>query len=341
MSTPAAVGFPYYYNPTEDPEAIAVYASFAFLLFLPQIIGGFSTLRKLPRCTAAESTSPGFLAVTATLIGTLRDDGFALFAGIATAVLLFIAQEIDHPTPTEIAWIMSSPVVIFVASIDVWFFRFDKAAWERRLPQIQFLRKKQGDGVAEPREWENPDLEDVSLWNGLRAANELISRISSIYYFPLAIFVQVFGAFAFYLPLSDFRGRQSGIEERGADILRITASIYGALSSLVGTFRLLRKPTFKFTVRSENGFRQVTTRELPGGSRERKLLFDLWTLGVDWLASRIDLEIMSDEELAFFERQQIEELQGPVVREEGDHPRRFVGSLVFVQSHLQQLHLRS
>lgn len=285
----------------------SILASFGVLVFLPIIASYFilyaTVLLRLQILQVLETR--GLLTFTVTLLGTLRDDGFTLFAATATAILLFLSRVINDPSSSQVWWIMVSPIVILVASIDVWLLRFDKAALERVLPHIPFLRKDPEESVAIKAHGAEPDLEDISLRNGLRAANVLSRRISAIYFWPLAMFVQIFGAVAYALPLSDLGGRHSGVEERGADILRITAAAYGLLSSLVGTTRMLRSRTFQFTVRGGDGFRRGTTREFRAGSRERTLLYDHWTAGVDWLATRMDLTIQSEAEFVFFETEQI------------------------------------
>lgn len=322
----AVVAFGVYH----DPKHVWIYASFVVLMLLPGIlkiffICGKYYLEGIPcrRRTRGDyidnfelrlfTLSRGALGFSVTLLGTLRDDGFSLFAGTATALLFFLSRVTDDPSPNQVAWIMANPIAILVASIDVWLLRFDIAALDRILPRVPFLQSS--GSLAE--QLFDPDLEDVSLRNGLRAANLLLPRISAAYFLPLAAFVQAFGAVAFALPLSDLGGRQSGFDERGADILRIVVATYGILSSLVGTTRLLRKPTFKFTVRGHDGHHQVTTGALPGGSRERRLLYDRWPIGVDWLATRVALEIKSVEEFAFLETQQIAQVQGSLKRREG------------------------
>eukprot|EP00035_Acanthoeca_spectabilis_P014296 m.271682 g.271682 ORF g.271682 m.271682 type:complete len:297 (-) comp16101_c0_seq8:55-945(-) len=228
------------------------------------------------------------LGFSSILVGSLRDDGFALFAATETAVLLFLSRTIDDPSPNQVAWIMSNPLLMLFSSVDVWLTRFDKAALDRMLPHVPFIRKLADAKLPEKRQL---DLEDVSMTNGIRAANLLGSRISARYFLSLAGFVQVIGAVGYALPLADLGGRQSGFDQRGMDILRIATAVYGALSSLVGTMRLLRRPTFTFT----SGLFQVTAE------RMRKPLSSKWTPGVDWLAARVGLMIQCDEEFEFFE----------------------------------------
>lgn len=246
------------------------------------------------------------LGFTTIMFGTLRDDGFALFAATMTTVLLFVVRVVDEPSPSHVAWIMSNPILMLASSADVWLTRFDKAALDRILPHAAFFRKKSEASL--PKE-EAPDLEDISIRNGIRAANLLRMRISARHFMLVAGFVQTVGAIAFGIPLSDLGGELSGFDERGMDILRITTAVYGALSSLVGTMRLLRKPTFKFTRRDvDDQFKRVTIRALRGYKHvtpDMDLLCNLWTDGVDWLAGRMDLMIQCDEELAFFEDQKI------------------------------------
>lgn len=252
---------------------------------------------------------------TATLLGTLRDDGFALFAATSTAVLLFLAREIDDPSPSQVWWILSNPILILISSVDVWFLRFDRAALDRILPHVPFVREKPDGRASEPAHWDyctEPDLEDLSMRNGLRAANLLSSRISAAFFYRLAFFAYIVGFVAVGLPLSDLEGRLSGVDVRGADILRYTVATYGGLTILIGFSRVFRRDTFKFTVRNGDGFRRATTSSIlssilytPDGSRERVLLCYRWTPGVDWLASRIGLEIRSDGEFVYFENLQM------------------------------------
>eukprot|EP00035_Acanthoeca_spectabilis_P014293 m.271667 g.271667 ORF g.271667 m.271667 type:complete len:277 (-) comp16101_c0_seq6:55-885(-) len=208
------------------------------------------------------------LGFSSILVGSLRDDGFALFAATETAVLLFLSRTIDDPSPNQVAWIMSNPLLMLFSSVDVWLTRFDKAALDRMLPHVPFIRKLADAKLPEKRQL---DLEDVSMTNGIRAANLLGSRISARYFLSLAGFVQVIGAVGYALPLADLGGRQSGFDQRGMDILRIATAVYGALSSLV-TAERMRKP-----------------------------LSSKWTPGVDWLAARVGLMIQCDEEFEFFE----------------------------------------
>lgn len=254
-----------------------------------------------------------FLGLAAVFLGTLRDDGFALFAATSTGILFILVRGTDDPVASQVGWIMSNPLLLLIASIDVWLTRFDKAALDRIVKHVPFVTKKAETAGTFLRE-ATPDLEDISVRNGLRAANLLRTRFSARFFWHLAAFVQNIGAIAFALPLADLGGRLSGVDQRGMDILRMTTAVYGALSSLVGTMRLHRTPTFTFTVRDEGGGFSRKQTQFFGArvwrnpqSPEAKLLLRMWTLGVDWLAVRVGLVIMCDEEFAYFEDNQIDD----------------------------------
>lgn len=122
-----------------------------------------------------------FYRGTAVFIDTLRDDGVAFFLATTTAILLFLAQTVASASEPAIAWALSNPGLLLFASIDIWLLRFDRAALSRVLAHVSLIRT-QTDATAQVASVAGltpvacksvPDLEDMSLRNGVRTANVL------------------------------------------------------------------------------------------------------------------------------------------------------------------------
>lgn len=245
---------------------------------------------------------------TVIVIGTLRDDGVLVFIGVITSALLYMSRNAAADA-TGLAWVLSTVGVFAMASIDVWLLRFDRASITRMLPQVPIIRKF-SDAVEEAKDTGQfpragrckraPDLQDISVRNGLRAANMLYRRMSAKHFDVITELTHVGGVAAVLISWADLGGRESNFDDRGADLLRWTVLLYGLFTVLTATFRYTWDMKVAFTIRSKRGYVQQTASNLSelghGG-----LLREKWTCGVDWLATKVDLLLQCREELSYFE----------------------------------------
>lgn len=249
-----------------------------------------------------------FYRGTAVFIDTLRDDGVAFFLATTTAILLFLAQTVASASEPAIAWALSNPGLLLFASIDIWLLRFDRAALSRVLAHVSLIRT-QTDATAQVASVAGltpvacksvPDLEDMSLRNGVRTANVLSQCNVARRFYTVTFVTHLGGIAAVCVPLLDLEGRLSGFAPRGADVLRYITIAYGILTVLTAFLRYFWLPTSQFTVRHRGAFAKMRAITL-NGDRFRSLLAKKWTPGVDWLATKADLVLESREEMTYFE----------------------------------------
>eukprot|EP00035_Acanthoeca_spectabilis_P008067 m.148038 g.148038 ORF g.148038 m.148038 type:complete len:433 (-) comp14201_c0_seq2:2124-3422(-) len=300
---------------TSDRRIFFIWLVGTLLLVYPHFIGfNVRTARRIRTTVGNGGLEPeshsyfgsfsSGLNSTVIVIGTLRDDGVL----VITSALLYMSRNAAADA-TGLAWILSTVGVFAIASIDVWLLRFDRASVTRMLPQVPIIRKF-SDAVEEAKDTglfpragrckRVPDLQDISVRNGLRAANMLHRRLSARYFEVITVLTHIGGVAAVLISWADLGGRMSNFDDRGADLLRWTVLLYGVFTVLTAAFRSTWDMKVAFTIRSKRGYVQQTASDL-NALGHRGLLREKWTSGVDWLATKVGLLLQCREELSYFE----------------------------------------